>query len=794
MAITTKLEATGVAEYKRQMDQAKGAVKGLGEELKLCEAQYKATGDKATYLQEKTKLLQQQIKAQEEAVSAAESALQSVTAAYGENSTQAQAWKTKLVQARTALVNMNTELNSAQTALENLDDESLDTVQTEITETTSDADALASSVGGIAGKLDRETLINGLNSITDALASAAQTALNFGKNLWGATTGAAEWGESISDAAQIAEVSTTEYQQVEYAAQFFNASADSIFAARKRFNKALAEGSDIELSDAIRIETQGRDWLDVMFDVMDGLGQMEDANERNAKAQELFGRGYTDMLGLVAGGSEAFREKMDEAPIVSESDINNLTSANEAVKTMNSSLTALQNTLLAKLAPALETIADAVTQLVGQFSAWLETEEGKAAMENLSQAAVDLASALTDASFPAILEGIKGAVTALTDGLGWLGEHSSSVVTAVEAIAAAFVALKTATLGLNIMNIVNAAKNLTGADASATASAAGAGLGGTALKTICGGLLKVAPWLAGLYTLLNPAATADDEWDTLWHEDGSPTLAMQDITARQNSGEFTDFSSGLTPKVAEAAAAADEAISESIRNSTMSHMAEVQEAIQEAWRGDAGVDALVRMLASGKYDKEFQALAPDNPILGIDPLYRTGRILNDRGGLDMLSDLMNSAMETMESEGAAGAGQAADATVAGFISQINGSLAEYAAAGLSAAQAYAEGFASGLDIHSPSRVMAQLAKFTTAGFVQGIDATLGEVDAAASRMAAAAARPVARGAGTGTGNTYTSSSALYVDKYYQQTDMDVAAISAQLSQAQTRRQRGYGGR
>ena len=52
--IKTKLEASGVSSYRSQMTAASKAVKTLGAELRQAEAEYKATGDQAAYMAQKS--------------------------------------------------------------------------------------------------------------------------------------------------------------------------------------------------------------------------------------------------------------------------------------------------------------------------------------------------------------------------------------------------------------------------------------------------------------------------------------------------------------------------------------------------------------------------------------------------------------------------------------------------------------------------------------------------------------------------------------------------------------------
>ena len=101
---------------------------------------------------------------------------------------------------------------------------------------------------------------------------------------------------------------------------------------------------------------------------------------------------------------------------------------------------------------------------------------------------------------------------------------------------------------------------------------------------------------------------------------------------------------------------------------------------------------------------------------------------------------------------------------------------------------------STLDIHSPSRVMASLGEYVAQGFAQGIGSKVEEVEAAAYRLSQAVAAPVEASGrrGGGSSATYNNSSALYVDKYYQNSAEDIDYLSRQLADRQQLQLQGYG--
>lgn len=87
-----------------------------------------------------------------------------------------------------------------------------------------------------------------------------------------------------------------------------------------------------------------------------------------------------------------------------------------------------------------------------------------------------------------------------------------------------------------------------------------------------------------------------------------------------------------------------------------------------------------------------------------------------------------------------------------------------------------------LDIRSPSHVMQAFGAYTAEGLAEGIDANIAMVARASGRMAQTVARPVGAVAGAA-GNTVnnTSTSSLFVENYYQNSDADIDYLAAAIA-------------
>lgn len=545
--IKTQLEASGVSQFRQQMQQASGAVKAMGAELKVAEAAYKQTGDQAAYLAEKSDILKQQLEEQKKAVSAAEKALETVKKQYGEGSTQVNEWRKKLADARATMIQTETAIRDTDAALDALGKDDVSGVASDLGQVDQKAQGakrsageLGVAVGGIAQKLDVQTITAGIDKITGWMDKAISKAAQMGKAVWTASTDAANWADATRDAATAAHMSTTEYQRLGYAAQFFGASVETLTKTQGRVSKAMNSTDDevIEVGDNLVntmewvTDAQGnyirqkRSWSDVLLDTLDSLGEIEDASERDALAMELFGKSYSDLNGIIAGGTDAFRQRMNEAPVVSEDTVNNLADTADAIKDMDSKLQVLKMELLNALAPSIETIANAIGTLADNLTKFLQTEEGQQLLKDLGKAIEDIVKALTgDGDFSTVVETAKKAIEDLTGALGWLSEHKDGVMGAITGIAIAFGVLKTASAGIKAAETVASFRRLLGigggnagtgggggGDAGTAAGAAGTGLGAK-----LAGAASNAWWSLGVPAGVLTAAIAPSMWAHDWN-------------------------------------------------------------------------------------------------------------------------------------------------------------------------------------------------------------------------------------------------------------------------------------
>ena len=755
MAIGIDIEANGVNKFKQEMSQATASVKAYGAELRVCEATYQQTGDQAAYLTEKTSILRKQLDEQKRAVAAAEKALEQVTKQYGEGSKQATEWRTKLAQARATMIQTETAIKNTDAAMDALgkDDVSgvakdLGKVGDEAKKADTAADGLAESVGGIAGKLDRDAIIKGLDSIADAMTSLMTRAFNLGKALWSLSLDGAAWGDETRDMAQATDLSITRYQQAGYAAQFFGSSIESLTAAQPKLVKAIkaADNGVLQIGDNL-VNTmewvsdgrggymqQERSWLDVFLDSMDALGDVESEFEREAIAQELFGKSYRDYMGILAGGTDEFRKKMNAAPVVSEDNVNSLADANDAIKDMDAQLETLKMDVLAALAPDIELIAHAIGGLAKNLDDFVKSEKGQELLGNLSKSIEGIITSLTETDFAGIVETATGVIDGINEALQWMADNKVDVVDAIIAIATAIGTLKVASFGLSLMNGINGLKGLihggtptTTPTTTPTGTGLGAKLAGIGTKVAT---FASANWWKATPYLLNPA--------TALVAGVAPAVMAHNWNVDETEARINAV---MQKAEQDAAVLGDEA-------SQFSEVIGIATGALGIDRNDRNFLGQVKLSDPAKVSEALNNLQPYaeflSTIMDARHMEELNKYWSGTSELDpfdvtqLLEDVMTTTSEQLSN----------------------------ASAGLDAAAPAVDGAASGL-----------------------VDSAIGLLNGASAAISGVVMRGSVRG-----GTSYNANSNLYIGTYNQQSTGDVSTLASAMAHAQAQLRRGFGGR
>lgn len=453
--IKTTLAVDGEAAFKRAINDANTSIRNMGTQLTLATAQFKKDGDAMKLMESRSKTLKAEIEQQNEIVKALEKAVTDSTKAYGENSEKTEKWEAELNRAKARLVNLQSELTLNNAGLDRngkaFDDSS---------EKAADYQATLQTIGkGVSF----ETITNGINGITSTVSAAITKVIELGKKVTGTMREAAQWADDLITESIINGLSVEDQQRMKYASKFADTSVDTIMSARDKLIKKMVGGwknGDIDMWEFLGIDASTtRDPLDLMFELGETFRGVASADRNDTRADawamEVFGKGYRELLPLFNYGQDAFYNKMSEAPIVSDEDVETLGSLNDKLDEFDSRLNQLKKSVLAQLAPAMEGIVDSINDMLESFSEWIQTKEGKEAMSELSDAITELFSGLKNVEFKDVVEKAKDGIKGIKDALLWLAEHKNDVENALKIIAGGFGLLKVSELAINIWKIVD---------------------------------------------------------------------------------------------------------------------------------------------------------------------------------------------------------------------------------------------------------------------------------------------------------------------------------------------------
>ena len=476
--IGVKMGVTGIAQFKTAMQQGTQSVKTLDAALKKNEAQFKATGDAEAYMQQKTKLLEQQIKAQKGVCDEAEKALETMTKQGVDPASKAyQQMQQQLLNAQTSLLNMQNDLNGVGSSAKSAAD---------------GAQQMNTELKHIGKQVDFQGVLTGIGKITDGMEKAARSVINFAGNLWDTMKDAASWADDTLTLSQMYGISVEDLQRMQKTAEIIDTPVEAIIKARQKLSMGLSGGfsaDQMEMLGALGLVQQGKygaqvksyqNAIDMLWDVGAALDAMGDSIDRDAYAQQLFGRSWMELQPMFKAGRQAYDDTMNSWDVVAEENVNNLGTLDDSMKTLESEFQTLKLTVLSELAPAFNEVSTVLTSVLKQVNEYLQTDEGQEKLQVLGEAVTRLFENITNIDTGEIIDKVSGALDSVTKSLDWIWENKEGIVNAIKAIAGAFIALKAVEVAGSLAMGANALKNLLGSGAAGGAAAA-AGAGGATL-------------------------------------------------------------------------------------------------------------------------------------------------------------------------------------------------------------------------------------------------------------------------------------------------------------------------
>ena len=466
--IGAKLKVTGESQFSKAMREAAKNTKALDSELKLAEAQFKVTGDAQKLMEEKGRILRDQLEQQNKAVATAREMLQRLASAgYDQNSSKVVEWRGKLAEAQAQVIQTNQAIQDNAQQLQEIGGAAEDagqgfmgmaqdaqTLQAALDKSSGKAGDLTGAVSDVGKSFAWSGVKETLDNINGVIDNTIRRAGQMAKALWDAGVDATVWADDLATEASNLSIDTDTLQKWRYASQFIDTSVETIAQAQIKLKQGLKQDGKAAEDFAADMARYGiaiydvsgkqRSANDIFWDAIDYLSGIEDAAERDTKAMALLGRSSKELNPLIEAGRQAWDEMGDKAPLISQEKVNSLTEANDALNDMNAQMEALKLDIFASFAPNIKEIADAMSQAAGSVKAWVDSEEGQAALNNVSGAISNIVKEITEGDFTQLvtdsMDGVKGLVEQFTAFVN----NKDAVVDAFRAVVVAIGALKTA--------------------------------------------------------------------------------------------------------------------------------------------------------------------------------------------------------------------------------------------------------------------------------------------------------------------------------------------------------------
>ena len=381
-----------------------------------------------------------------------------------------------------------------------------------------------------------ENVRSALDTITGDMKKVMQVAWQTGEAIVKATLGAGAWADELKTTAAQYEISTDDLQRWRKTANIIDTDVDTILTAQDKLKKGR-EKQDKETMGALAylgIDPTGKGDMDIFWEAGEAIARLGKEEDKVSYAQKLFGKSWRELLPLFTAGREEWEETNKEWSIVEEDQLDNLGKMDDQYQKLQGEFETFKMELLSAFSGPITEGMETITNLFKQMNEYLDTPEGQAMLEQLGSTISSLISDLTKVNPEDAVGTLEKIVTGITDGLKWISENSGAVVTGIEAFIGAFALIETAKGVTTVLQLINGIKGLTGASAASAGEAAGASWA----SSFATAALKAAPFLAFLYTLLNPAGTAGDDLDLLWDANGNPTQAARDAGITQTYDEY----------------------------------------------------------------------------------------------------------------------------------------------------------------------------------------------------------------------------------------------------------------
>lgn len=462
------VKLTGADEYKKALQQITQNLKEVSSEMKVVTSAYDKNDKSEEALSAKTDVLNKKLGEQEKYLATLKSAYASMQTQFAEQTKkhddlvksyesekskldelgrtvgttskeyQDQEKKvaelaqevTKSTQAQEAneksMSDMRVQINKAQADI-NKTDKSMEDLTKEEEKNEKQTDKNKKSFEGFG-----DTLKKVGTAIGATLGALATASVAVGKKVWDMANDVASAGDEIDKSSQKLGVSAENYQKLSYAMERNGTSIDTVSKGVKKITNDLADAENGvdgagESFDKLGVSLKNTDGSmktteQVLLESIDALSKMENETQRNALAQEIFGKSASELNPLLNAGADSLAELMQEAEdygmVMSDEAVSASATFADSLTKMQGTLTGLKNNMIGELLPSLTMVTDGFADLIaGNEGAGEAIQQGiGGVIQNLTEMIpqfVELVSSIAQA----VMENAPAIIRSLAEGI-----------------------------------------------------------------------------------------------------------------------------------------------------------------------------------------------------------------------------------------------------------------------------------------------------------------------------------------------------------------------------------------
>ena len=306
-------------------------------------------------------------------------------------------------------------------------------------------------------------------------------------------------------------------------ADFIDTDVDTIISAQDKLakNRSQAGKEFMGALSFLKIDPHGKTNMDLFWEAGEAIMKLGENEDKTYYAQQIFGKSWRELIPLFKEGRKAYDDLYNnKTSWIGDENFKALSELDDQSQELNNEWETLQSTFMATLAGPMKDALETVTGLMQEFNKYLQSEKGKETMAQLGDVITSLVEDLVNVDPEKAVQTLTDAIENIKGALKWIKDNKEGVKTGVKAFIGAWAGLEVAKGVTTALQLITGLKGFTGMGAAAAGNIAGVSWAGA----FASAAMKAAPFLAFLYTLLNPSKTSDAIGDnTLVDKEGNLT-------------------------------------------------------------------------------------------------------------------------------------------------------------------------------------------------------------------------------------------------------------------------------